>query len=94
LLKPVALWVLCHPEKINQLQDFLVGQFKFKIFKESNIKCLSAEQIALAQNHLGCDKAGRPYLEVIQQYSGDMVTIPPGWPHMVVNVQVNFFQFF
>jgi len=44
-----------------------------------------------AQEALGYDDAGRPYLEIKYQHSGEMVNIPPGWPHAVYNLRVSFF---
>jgi oxalate decarboxylase/phosphoglucose isomerase-like protein (cupin superfamily) len=45
-----------------------------------------------AQKALGYDRAGRCYLQIIKQCSGDIVTIPPGWPHSVYNLQVSSFR--
>lgn len=49
---------------------------------------LNRKQLEQAQQHLGCDGAGRPYLELKEQFSGDVMHVVPGWPHMVLNPQV------
>ena len=37
---------------------------------------------------LGSDQAGRFFFEVKYQHSGEVMNIPPGWAHTVINLQV------
>jgi oxalate decarboxylase/phosphoglucose isomerase-like protein (cupin superfamily) len=47
------------------------------------------DDMKTAQEILGRDEAGRPYLSIVYQYSGDIITVPPGWAHAVYNLQVS-----
>jgi hypothetical protein len=87
LSKAVALWAFCHPDKIEQLQDYIMAEWGLGPFKQ-RVVTLTQHQLQQAQQHLGYDAAGRPYLELKEQFSGDVMNVVPGWPHMVLNLQV------
>ena len=80
---PIAVWWLLHPTK---LKDFL------NIIKKVNLKgsafSTSHDKLFEMQQKIGFDEAGRPFMEVKYQYSGDLIHIPVGWAHGVINLQV------
>jgi hypothetical protein len=82
--KPLAYWAFCHPNMVSQLQTFTQKRFKTEdVF-------MTRDEMIDAQKALGTDPAGCPYISIIEQLSGDIISIPPGWPHAVINVQVSY----
>ena len=86
--KAVALWAFCHPDKVQELQTYIQRKWSLGPFRGAKLVKLNRKQLEQAQQHLGCDGAGRPYLELKEQFSGDVMHVVPGWPHMVLNLQV------
>lgn len=80
--KPLAVWALCHPSKLNDFQSFISRNFK------TDDVLLTVDDLLKARNHLGSDQAGRFFFEVKYQHSGEVMNIPPGWAHTVINLQV------
>lgn len=87
LSEALAIWAFCHPRKVAELEQLLQSKWGLKSFKEG-ATALNRQQLEDAQAALGRDAAGRPFLSLVEQRSGDLVSIPPGWPHMVLNLQV------
>jgi hypothetical protein len=77
------VWIFCHPSKIEKLQE-AVG----KNFKKDEV-IMTVNKWRLIQKDVGFDDAGRPYLEIKEQRSGEVINVPPGWPHSVQNLRVS-----
>ena len=48
---------------------------------------MTPNEMEETQVAMGYDSSGRPYMPIIYQWSGDVITIPPGWLHCVFNLQ-------
>ena len=80
----MAFWCFCHPSKIQDLQTLIGKSFKTEVK-------LSIDEWKRSQTSLGFDDAGRPWLELKFQKSGEIINVPPGWAHSVINLRVSLF---
>jgi hypothetical protein len=79
---------LCHPDKVSDFQD-IIKDLGYPHLKTGKVK-LSLADMKHVQDKLGIDSSRRPFLEIIYQYSGHIINVPPGWAHMVHNLNVSF----
>ena len=45
------------------------------------------QQLQQLKTEMGVDEQGRPCVLLLEQMDGDMVHVPPGWMHCVINLQ-------
>jgi hypothetical protein len=81
----VAVWGFCHPSKLKEFETWTKKHVKKNLKTEV---FLSEEQLKKVQAALGFDGAGRPFFEIIYQHSGQLINVPPGWAHTVINLRV------
>ena len=84
----MAVWAICHPSKVGTFQD-IIQRLGYPPLKSGNV-ILKKDDLTNIQTQLGSDSSKRPYFEIIYQYSGHLINIPPGWAHMVINLHVRF----
>ena len=88
--EPNTLWVTCPAHQAERANIFVQEQLGKPggFDQEADAKLvLSPEQAQLLQQHIGKDSTGQPWVEIIPQCHGDLVVMPPGHLHQVVNQQ-------
>ncbi len=78
--------MLCHPNKIKEFETIIISK-NYSPLKSGKV-CLKHQDLEDIKEALGLDNTSRPYLEIVHQHSGMIVNVPPGWTHMVLNLQV------
>lgn len=78
--KPVAEWMFISPQFLSAAENFFKGEAEF-IFLEKQVHLTGAKQQAFIH------AMPRNSVIVLQQYAGDRIYVPPGWPHQVTNFQ-------
>jgi hypothetical protein len=70
--------------KLKSYKRLYIG----KNFKKDEV-IMTVKKWRSIQEDLGFDDAGRAFLEVKEQRSGEVINVPPGWPHSVQNLRVS-----
>lgn len=82
----LAEWTFIHPDAIQAANTWLQQNGFAAGLATPQRALLSSEQVSAMQAALANVVAGGA-VRVVQQRAGDMVHVPPGWVHQVVNVR-------
>lgn len=76
----IATWLFCRPERQADLETWLKKHARSASFAALDKAALSPgewDQLMRAKDELG--------IVVVEQHAGQLVFVPPGWPHYVRN---------
>ena len=89
----LAMWVLIHPDKAAVADEWLCVHVADDGFRHDALSITptptKADMVKL-RDHVGVDERGRYYVVILEQRPGDMVHVPAGWIHCVINMASNF----
>lgn len=96
LTLPLAVWVFIAPWAVAMANEWLKkrkgkkgskGNFHLGLGLAGNDIFLGDEDVRALEAHLNAQCGPRRSLVVLEQKAGDLVRVPPGWVHQVVNKQ-------
>lgn len=87
--QPLALWVFVHPSAAAAAGAWLATNVEALAggFQTENPPRLELKHAVAMQQVLGSAADGTWLVRLVYQHAGDMVVVPAGWIHTVVNVQ-------
>lgn len=87
--KPIAIWGLCNPCRAAQLDELIKSKGWGAKGLKGNV-LFDVDMMKQARRELGVDPdTNRTWFVIMPQMPGEIVNIPAGWLHAVVNVQVS-----
>lgn len=89
----LAMWVLIHPDKAVVADLWLREHVAADGFHHDSFSIKptpTKETMLQLRDHLGMDECGRYYVVILEQRPGDMISVPAGWIHCVINMAPNF----